>query len=78
LNEPTSGIGHGNIIVIVEESQGSVHNVKEAANRKGDYVFTTPPSLVKLAVAGKKTFSPKNPAFDKIRSLFPIPSLTVH
>ncbi len=78
MNEPISGIGHGNIIVIVEESQGSVQNVKEAANRKGDYVFTTPPSLVKLAVAGKKMFSPKKPAYDKIRSLFPIPSLTMH
>lgn len=68
----------GEIIVTVEESQGSVQNVKEAANRGGNYVFTTPPSLVKLALAGKKMFEPKDAAFEKIRSLFPIPSLTMH
>lgn len=68
----------GEIIVTVEESQGSVQNVKEAANRSGNYVFTTPPSLVKLALAGKKMFEPKDAAFEKIRSLFPIPSLTMH
>ena len=37
-----SGSG-GDIIVTVEESQGSVQNVKEVANRTGNYVFTTPP-----------------------------------
>ncbi len=68
----------GEIIVTVEESQGSVQNVKEAANRGGSYVFTTPPSLVKLALAGQKMFEPKDPAFEKLRSLFPIPSLTMH
>ena len=68
----------GEIIVTVEESQGSVQNVKEAANRSGNYVFTTPPGLVKLALAGKKMFEPKNPAYEKIRSLFVIPSLTMH
>jgi len=68
----------GGIIVTVEESQGSVQNVKEAANRGGNYVFTTPPVLIKLATAGKKMFEPKNPAYDKIRSLFVIPSLTMH
>ncbi len=68
----------GTIIVTVEESQGSVQNVKEAANRSGNYVFTTPPGLVKLAQAGKKMFEPKNPAYDKIRGLFVIPSLAMH
>ena len=68
----------GEIIVTVEESQGSVQNVKEAANRGGNYVFTTPPSLVKLALAGKRMFEPKDAAFEEIRSLFPIPSLTMH
>ena len=68
----------GEIIVTVEESQGSVQNVKEAANRSGNYVFTTPPSLVKLALAGKRMFEPKDPAFEEIRSLFVIPSLTMH
>lgn len=68
----------GEIIVTVEESQGSVQNVKEAANRGGNYVFTTPPALAQAAMAGKGQFEPKDPAFDKLRSLFPIPFLTMH
>jgi uncharacterized protein len=68
----------GAVIVTVEESQGSVQNVKEAAARGGAYVFTTPPALIKQAMAGEKAFAPKNPAFDKIRALFPIPALTMH
>jgi len=68
----------GAMIVTVEESQGSVQNVKEAARRSGNYVFTTPPVLIKLARAGKKMFAPKNPAYDEIRALFVIPSLTMH
>ena len=69
----------GNIIVTVEESQGSVQNVMEAAVRTNNYVFTTPPVLVKLAQAGKAMFKGKsNPKFNNIRALFPIPSLTMH
>jgi TRAP transporter TAXI family solute receptor len=44
------------MILTVEESQGSVQNVKEAATRGGNYVFTTPPGLIKLAQGGKKMF----------------------
>ncbi|MGB0382881.1 MAG: TRAP transporter substrate-binding protein, partial [Alphaproteobacteria bacterium] len=43
----------GNVIVTVEESQGSVQNVMESAARPGNFVFTTPPVLVKLAQSGK-------------------------
>ncbi len=69
----------GDIIVTVEESQGSVQNVKEAALRTGNYVFTTPPVLVKLAQKEKAMFKGKgNPKFSEIRALFPIPSLTMH
>ena len=68
----------GEIIVTVEESQGSVQNVKEVANRTGNYVFTTPPGLVKLALAGKKMFADASPKYQEIRGLFPIPSLTMH
>lgn len=69
----------GEIIVTVEESQGSVQNVMESAVRPGNYVFTTPPVLVKLAKAGKAMFKDKqNPKFSDIRALFPIPSLTMH
>lgn len=69
----------GNIIVTVEEGQGSVQNVMEVRARGGDYVFTTPPSLVKLAQGGKAMFEGKgDPSFNDIRALFPIPSLTMH
>ena len=69
----------GNVIVTVEESQGSVQNVMEVRARGGDYVFTTPPALVGLAQGGKAMFEGKgDPAFDEIRALFPIPSLTMH
>lgn len=69
----------GEIIVTVEESQGSVQNVMETRARGGDYVFTTPPALVGLAQAGKAMFEGKtSPKFNDIRALFPIPSLTMH
>lgn len=69
----------GDISVTVEESQGSVQNVMEVRARGADYVFTTPPSLVGLAQEGKAMFEGKSvPAFDEIRVLFPIPSLTMH
>ncbi|KAE9626416.1 TAXI family TRAP transporter solute-binding subunit [Parasedimentitalea maritima] len=69
----------GDIVVTVEESQGSVQNVMEVKARNGDYVFTTPPVLVSLAQGGKAMFKDKSdPAFDEIRALFPIPSLTMH
>ena len=69
----------GSIIVTIEESQGSVQNVKEVVARKGNYVFTTPPVLVKLAIAEKAMFKGKgNPRYSEIRALFPIPSLTMH
>lgn len=69
----------GDMIVTVEESQGSVQNVMEVRGRGGDYVFTTPPALVRLSKAGKAMFEGKgDPKFDEIRALFPIPSLTMH
>ncbi len=67
------------ISMTVEESQGSVQNVMEVLARGGDYVFTTPPALVRLAGAGKAMFEERaNPKFADIRALFPIPSLTMH
>ncbi len=70
---------NGEIIVTVEESQGSVQNVMEAAVRPGNYVFTSPPVLIGLAQNGKAMFEGKeNPKFNDIRALFPIPSLTMH
>lgn len=69
----------GGIIVTVEESQGSVQNVMEAAVRPGNYVFTTPPGLVASAQTASGPFKDKaNPKFNDVRALFPIPSLTMH
>jgi len=69
----------GGVSVTVEESQGSVQNVMEVRARGGDYVFTTPPALIGLAQNGKAMFDGKSdPAFNEIRALFPIPSLTMH
>lgn len=70
---------NGDIIVTIEESQGSVQNVMEAAIRPGNYVFTTPPVLITLALKEKAMFKGKgNPKYADIRALFPIPSLTMH
>ncbi len=70
---------NGNIIITLEESQGSVQNVMESATRTGNYVFTTPPSLVTAAMADKGPFEKRpSPKYQDIRALFPIPSLTMH
>ncbi|MEM9330781.1 MAG: TAXI family TRAP transporter solute-binding subunit [Pseudomonadota bacterium] len=79
ISEAMKAGSNGDIIVTVEESQGSVQNVMEVKARGADYVFTTPPVLVKLAQGGKAMFEGKgDPKFDEIRALFPIPSLTMH
>jgi len=79
LAEAMKAGNDGDMIVTVEESQGSVQNVMEVRARGADYVFTTPPALVGLAQGGKAMFEGKgDPAFDTIRALFPIPSLTMH
>lgn len=67
---------NGKTIVTVEESQGSVQNVSEVPRRGKNYLFTTPPSLVKKAIAGDKPFR-ANDKFADIRALFPIPSLNM-
>ena len=79
LAEAMKSASNGEIILTVEESQGSVQNVLEAPRRTGNFVFTTPPVLVRLAGEGKAMFEGKeNPGFKDIRALFPIPSLTMH
>ncbi|MEX0282037.1 MAG: TAXI family TRAP transporter solute-binding subunit [Arenibacterium sp.] len=79
ISEAMKSGTNGEVIVTVEESQGSVQNVMEVRARGGDYVFTTPPVLVRLAQGGKAMFEGKgDPKFDEIRALFPIPSLTMH
>ncbi len=67
------------INITIEESQGSVQNVKEVRKRKGNYVFTSPPILVKLALGQKAMFKrDKAEDYSSIRTLFPIPYLTMH
>ncbi len=60
----------------VEESQGSVQNVKESKVRPGNFIFTTPPGLLASAREGKKPFD--DGAFDNARTLFVLPFVTVH
>lgn len=67
----------GRISATVEESQGSVQNVKEAPRRAAGYVFTTPPGLIRDAVAGKKPFEGES-GYDDIRTLFIMPGITMH
>jgi TRAP transporter TAXI family solute receptor len=79
LAEAVKAGSAGEIVLTVEESQGSVQNVKEAARRSGNYVFTTPPVLVKLAKDGKAMFEAEGgEPYGDVRALFPIPYLTMH
>lgn len=67
------------IILTIEESQGSVQNVMETAARSGNYIFTTPPALVTQALAGEGPFAERSsPKYQEIRGLFPIPAITMH
>ncbi len=69
----------GDIVVTLEESQGSVQNVMEVMARQGNYVFTTPPGLVTRAMEGEGPFAERqHPRFEEIRGLFPIPAITMH
>lgn len=79
LAEGMKAASGGELVMTVEESQGSVQNVMEVRARGADYVFTAPPSLVEDAQSGSGAFEGRSaPQFDEIRSLFPIPSLTMH
>ena len=60
----------------VEESQGSVQNVKESFIRPGNFLFTAPPSLIADARAGRAPF--EGQARDTARTLFVMPGITVH
>ena len=47
LGEALKTASSGELSPTIEESQGSVQNVKEAARRPGNFLFTTPPGLVR-------------------------------
>ncbi|MGQ4879649.1 TAXI family TRAP transporter solute-binding subunit [Billgrantia sp. LNSP4103-1] len=69
----------GEVVLTLEESQGSVQNVMEVMARQGNYVFTTPPGLIEQAMAGEGPFAERqSPRFEEIRGLFPIPAITMH
>lgn len=69
----------GEVVLTLEESQGSVQNVMEVMARPGNYVFTTPPGLVQSALDGAGPFAERqSPRFQDIRGLFPIPAITMH
>lgn len=67
--------GAPEVKVTVETSPGSMVNVKESLKRS-DYLFTSPPILVKSALAGSGKF--KGSDYSGIRSLWPIPGLVMH
>jgi len=67
--------GVSGVQITVETSAGSVENVKLSRTRN-DYLFTSPPSLVKAALAGGEQFKEKG--YGRIRSLWPIPGLVMH
>ncbi len=77
IGEALKAASAGKMTATVEESQGSVQNVKEAARRLGNFVFTTPPGLLEDARAGKRPFE-GDTGFDAIRGLFPVPGITMH
>ena len=66
----------GEFLPTVEESQGSVQNVKESRVRPGNFLFTTPPSLLDAAAAGRTPF--EGEPFDNARTLFVMPFVTIH
>lgn len=79
VGEGISQATNKEVMLTIEESQGSVQNVKEAPKRVGNYLFTTPPGLITLAQEGKAMFEKDDPkAYASIRGLFPIPYLTMH
>ncbi len=76
LGEMLQAQSGGAIQPTVEESQGSVQNVAEAGRRPGAFLFTTPPDLIEDAIAGEAPFERGN--YDSIRTLFPMPFITIH
>jgi len=63
--------------IALEESQGSVQNVIDAAGERARALFTAPPNVIAEARHGDKPYG-KNPHYQDIRALFPIPFQTMH
>jgi uncharacterized protein len=69
--------GNNALTIQVEDSQGSVQNIKDAPRLGGNYVFTAPPDLIAQAKRGDKPFE-RDAHYHEIRALFPIPAQTMH
>jgi uncharacterized protein len=69
--------GSGAPAIAVEESQGSVQNVIDAAQETAPRLFTAPPNVISDARRGNKPYG-KNPRYSDVRLLFPIPFQTMH
>ncbi len=67
--------GAPGVEVTVEDSPGSMVNVKESRTRE-NFLFTSPPILIASALGAKGKF--KEGGYEKIRSLWPIPGLVMH
>jgi TRAP transporter TAXI family solute receptor len=67
--------GARDVGVTVEDSPGSMVNVKESRTRK-NFLFTSPPILIASALGAKGKF--KEGGYEKIRSLWPIPGIVMH
>ncbi|GAB4222815.1 MAG: TAXI family TRAP transporter solute-binding subunit [Spirochaetales bacterium] len=67
--------GAPEVKITVETSAGSVENVK-LSRMRNNYLFTSPPSLVKAALGRTEQF--KEGGYERIRSLWPIPGLVMH
>lgn len=67
--------GAPDVEVTVEDSPGSMVNVKESRTRK-NFLFTSPPILIASALGAKGKF--REGGYEKIRSLWPIPGIVMH
>jgi hypothetical protein len=67
--------GAPDVEVTVEDSPGSMVNVKESRTRE-NFLFTSPPTLIASALGAKGKF--EEGGYEKIRSLWPIPGIVMH
>jgi len=67
--------GAPDVEVTVEDSPGSMVNVKQSRTRK-NFLFTSPPILIASALKAKGKF--KEGGYEEIRSLWPIPGIVMH
>ncbi|GAK55672.1 immunogenic protein, putative [Candidatus Vecturithrix granuli] len=67
--------GAPDIDVTVEDSPGSMVNVKESKTRE-NFLFTSPPDLIASALKAAEQF--EEGGYEKIRALWPIPGIVMH